>query len=84
MRTNIEIDDALLRKAMELSPKTTKKAVVEEALVLAVKHYRQKQALQKLKGIGWDGDLNAMRQNRFRDWDDVEQPLAEGLKVPAA
>jgi Arc/MetJ family transcription regulator len=84
MRTNIEIDDALLRAAMELSPKTTKKAVVEEALILAVKLYRQKQALQRLKGIGWDGDLDAMRQSRFPDWDDAEQPLPGELKVPAA
>jgi Arc/MetJ family transcription regulator len=83
MRTNIEIDDSLLRKAMELSPKTTKKAVVEEALILAVKLYRQKQALQELKGIGWEGDLNAMRQSRFPDWDEEEQPLREALTLPA-
>jgi Arc/MetJ family transcription regulator len=84
MRTNIEIDDALLHKAMELSPKTTKRAVVEEALILAVKLYRQKQALQELEGIGWEGDLNAMRQSRFPDWDEAQQPGHEGLKNPAA
>lgn len=84
MRTNIEIDDALLRKAMGLSPKTTKKAIVEEALILAVKLYRQKQALQELEGIGWEGDLNALRQSRFPDWEEAEQPLHEGLKLPAA
>ena len=84
MRTNIEIDDALLRRAMELSPKTTKKAVVEEALILAVKLYRQGQVLKKLRGIGWEGDLKAMRQNRFPEWDEAEQPSNEGQKLPAA
>ena len=32
MRTTIDIDDALMRKAMRLSGLTTKKAVVEAAL----------------------------------------------------
>jgi len=84
MRTNIDIDDALLRKAMELSPKTTKKAVVEEALILAVKLYRQGQVLKKLSGIGWEGDLQAMRKSRFPDWDDADQTSNEGQKLPAA
>jgi Arc/MetJ family transcription regulator len=70
MRTNIEIEDALLSQAMALSPRTTKRAVVEEALILVVKLYRQKQALGKLRGIGWEGDLDAMRQSRFPDWDE--------------
>jgi len=84
MRTNIEIDDALLHKAMELSPKTTKKAVVEEALILAAKLYRQGQALRKLRGIGWEGDLQAMRQSRFPDWDKSEGERAEDKTVTAA
>ncbi len=36
MRTTIEIDDALLRKAIRLSGLTTKKAVVEAALRLLI------------------------------------------------
>jgi Arc/MetJ family transcription regulator len=83
-RTNIEIDDKLLRKTMSLSPRTTKKAVVEEALILAVKLHRQGQALRKLRGIGWEGDLSAMRQSRFPDWDEAKQPLPEDMKIPAA
>ena len=84
MRTNIEIDDALLSQAMALSPKTTKKAVVEEALILVVKLYRQKQALRKLRGIGWEGDLSAMRQSRFPDWDQSGNEKPEDLQQPAA
>jgi Arc/MetJ family transcription regulator len=64
MRTNIEIDDKLLHEAMKATGHTTKRATVEEALRRVVKLHRQKQALKKLKGIGWEGDLDAMR----RDW----------------
>jgi Arc/MetJ family transcription regulator len=84
MRTNIEIDNALISQAMALSPRTTKKAVVEEALILVVKLYRQKQALRKLRGIGWEGDLSAMRQNRFPDWDESNLQEPEDLRLPAA
>jgi len=66
MRTNIEIDDALLREAMDARGQTTKRATVEEALRRVVDRYRRKRALDDLKGIGWEGDLDAMR----RDWSD--------------
>lgn len=66
MRTNIEIDDKLLRQAMKATGQTTKRATVEEALRRVVKLHRQKQAVNRLKGIGWEGDLKAMR----RDWVD--------------
>ncbi len=66
MRTNIEIDDKLLREAMKATGQTTKRATVEEALRRVVKLHRQKLALKRLKGIGWEGDLDAMR----RDWTD--------------
>jgi|HubBroStandDraft_1064217.scaffolds.fasta_scaffold32210_3 Arc/MetJ family transcription regulator len=69
MRTNIEIDDGLMRQAIALSGKFTKKAVVEEALRLAVQLDRQAQAIRQLWGIGWEGDLEEMRASRFPDWD---------------
>jgi Arc/MetJ family transcription regulator len=70
MRTNIEIDDKLMGRAMALSGKSTKKAVVEEALRLAVQLMRQKEAIRKLWGIGWEGNLDEMRATRFPDWDE--------------
>ena len=66
MRTNIEIDDDLLREAMEATGLGTKRATVEEALRRIVKLHRQKLAGEDLKGIGWEGDLDEMR----RDWTD--------------
>jgi Arc/MetJ family transcription regulator len=64
MRTNIEIDDALLKAAMEATGKATKRATVEEALRRVVRLHRQKRAGDKLAGIGWEGDFDAMRKDR--------------------
>jgi Arc/MetJ family transcription regulator len=69
MRTNIEIDERLMRRAMTLTGQSTKKAVVEEALRLTVQLKRQTDALHKLWGIGWEGNLEEMRATRFPDWD---------------
>lgn len=66
MRTNIEIDDTLLSRAMAASGKTTKRATVEEGLRLLLRVRRQAKALADLKGLGWEGDLDRMRQERPR------------------
>ena len=62
MRTNIELDDELLAEAMEATGLPTKRATVEEALRLVVQQHRQRRALQELAGLGWEGDLDAMRR----------------------
>lgn len=62
MRTNIEIDDALLAQAMAISGASTKRATVEESLRLMVRLGDQSKALAELKGMGWEGDLAKMRR----------------------
>lgn len=62
MRTNIELDDELMEQAMEATGLKTKKATVEEALRQIVLNHRRRQALKDLKGLGWEGDLDAMRE----------------------
>jgi Arc/MetJ family transcription regulator len=69
MRTNIEIDDALLSQAMTATGLPTKRATVEEGLRMLVRMRRQVEAFANLKGLGWEGDLDAMRQGR-----DPEKP----------
>ena len=64
MRTNIEIDNELMAQAMRLTGLPTKRAVVEEGLRLIVRVRKQAQALRSLKGLGWEGDLDEMRQDR--------------------
>ena len=57
MRTNIEIDDKLMKQAMKAAGVTTKKAAVEEALRRMVQLRRQG-GIRKLKG-------------KVEFWDDV-------------
>lgn len=64
MRTNIEINDRLLSDAMRATGLPTKKATVEEGLKLLVRIKGQVEALDGLKGLGWKGNLAAMRKGR--------------------
>jgi Arc/MetJ family transcription regulator len=64
MRTNIEIDDELLSQAMSAAGLSTKRATVEEGLRLLVRVRKQAEAVADLKGLGWEGDLDQMRQAR--------------------
>jgi len=69
MRTNIDIDDDLMRQAMVASEETTKKAAVEKALRLLI-NLKAQEGIKKLRGkVKWEGDLNAMREGRFLDWE---------------
>lgn len=64
MRTSIDIDDALLAEAMAATGLSTKKATVEEALRRLVREHHQRSAITDLYGLGWEGDLDAMRRDR--------------------
>jgi Arc/MetJ family transcription regulator len=67
MRTNIDIDDRLMREAMRRSGATTKKAAVEQALRLLVRTHAQTR-IRRWKGkVQWEGDLNESRLGRVRD-----------------
>ena len=63
MRTNIDIQDSLIAEAMAATGLPTKKATVEEALRRLVRHHQQ-EAIRDMTGLGWDGDLDAMREGR--------------------
>jgi Arc/MetJ family transcription regulator len=67
MRTNIEIDDQLMRKAMRSSGARTKKAAVEAALRLLVEIKEQSSILRLRGKVHWEGDLNKSRRSRFAD-----------------
>ncbi len=62
MRTTIDINDALMRKAMRLTGLTSKKAVVEAALRLLIQTYSQA-GIRRLRGkIKWEGNLDDSRR----------------------
>jgi Arc/MetJ family transcription regulator len=67
-RTNIEIDDELMSKAMAATGLRTKKAVVEEALKLLVRLREQRKILD-LKGklTSWEGSIDEMRRDRLKE-----------------
>ncbi len=67
MRTNIEIDDKLMKKVMKGSGARTKRAAVEAAMRLFVQ-LKEQEKVRELRGIGqWEGDLEQSRLGRFAD-----------------
>ncbi len=66
-RTNIEIDDRLMRRAMRTGRGRTKRAVVEAGLRLLVQTHAQA-GIRRLKGkVRWEGDLSASRRGRVAE-----------------
>ena len=64
MRTNIDIDDNLRRRAMRSSGARTKPAAVEEGLRLLIRT-RDQRAIRRLRGrVAWEGDLKQSRLGR--------------------
>jgi Arc/MetJ family transcription regulator len=64
MRTNVVIDDLLMRDALKTSGLQTKKDAIEEGLKLLVRFNRQK-SIRRMRGkLKWEGDLDAMRTDK--------------------
>lgn len=67
MRTNIVIDDKLIRQGMKHTGIRTKKGVVDFALRELIKR-RERKKILLLKGkLHWEGSLEEMRGSRFGD-----------------
>ena len=65
MRTNIVIDDELMKAALAATGLETKKAVVEAGLELLVR-LKAQESIRQLRGqVAWEGDLEESRQGRF-------------------
>ena len=64
MRTNVELDDVLVSKAMELTKISTKKAVVQKALEELVNSNTRKGILEFIDSGVWEGNLKEMRAMR--------------------
>ena len=64
-RTNIELDDALIAKAMRLTGARTKREAVDIALRRLVEKGTLYRAVLRLRGkLAWDGDVDAWRSAR--------------------
>ena len=67
MRTNIDIDDRLMREAMKRSGAPTKRAAVEAGLRLLAETHAQA-SIRRLRGkVRWEGDLNQSRLGRVQE-----------------
>jgi len=66
-RTNIEIDDALVEKAMRLSGARTKREVVDIALRRLIQKGAAYRAMRRLRGkLAWEGDVDHSRAARTK------------------
>lgn len=64
MRTNIVIDDKLMREALRATGLKTKRAAVELGLRTLLRLRRQEQ-IRRMRGkLRWRGDLDAMRTDK--------------------
>ena len=64
MRTNIVIDDALMRDALKTTGVKTKREAVDLALRTLLRLRRQ-QDIRRYRGrLDWRGDLDAMRADK--------------------
>ena len=64
MRTNIVIDDRLMREALQAAGLKTKRETVELGLRTLVRLKRQSE-IRRLRGkVDWQGDLETMRSDR--------------------
>lgn len=64
MRTNIDIDDALMAEAQKACGHATKKQTVEEALRLMIRLRRQRGFSVAFGKYRWRGDLAESRKGR--------------------
>ncbi len=63
-RTNIDIDESLIRKARKLTRLKTKRQIVDKALELFVRSESRKGILRYYGSGVWSGDLKASRRSR--------------------
>ncbi len=64
MRTNVVLDDDLVRSALSLSGFKTKKKAIEEGLKLLIQLNHQKRVKSFRGKLRWAGNLNKVRTDK--------------------
>lgn len=62
MATNLQLDDRLIRQALELGGHHTKKAAVTQALTDYIRHLRQEKILDLFGKVDFDPGYSYKRQ----------------------
>ena len=65
MRTNIEIEDELIREALRVSGLKTKRAAVEAGLRALIRLNKRRRILDLAGKVQWEGNLDESREGRF-------------------
>lgn len=63
-RTNIDIDDRLVKEGLKVTHLRTKKELVNYALEELLKRAKRKRILKFEGKVPWEGDLRQMRASR--------------------
>lgn len=65
MRTNIDIDDKLMKAAMKAADVTTKREAVEQGLKALIESKKRPKMLDLFGKLDWDGyPIDAIRRDR--------------------
>ena len=65
-RTNIVIDEVLMKKALKATGIKTQKGVVDFALKELIRRESQKKILELMGNVEWEGDIKEMRKGRLK------------------
>jgi len=65
MRTNIDLDEKLIREIIRKTKAKTKREAVHEALENYVKWLRQRELLDLKGKVIWEGNLAEMRKSKW-------------------
>ena len=65
MRTNVVIEEKLIKKALKYTGFKTKKEVINFALQELINRKERKGILKLAGKLHWEGDLGTMREGRF-------------------
>ncbi len=63
-RTNVELDEKLVKEAMKLTGIETKKQLINYALSELVRKIKRKGILELEGKVKWEGNLDDMRKTR--------------------
>jgi Arc/MetJ family transcription regulator len=63
-RTNIILDDVLLKKCFQATGLKTRRRLIDFALRELLRHENQKKILQLKGAVTWEGDMTSMRKGR--------------------
>ncbi len=63
-RTNVVLDDELVRECRKLTGIETRRALIDYALREVLRHGQQRRLLELKGAVRWEGDLAAWREGR--------------------